>query len=180
MKRTLTTLLFLATLCAPAFAQDDNVNHAVDGAAVASASSEYSADYPAYSAIDGERAGELWGDGGGWKGSLSAWFRVDFNRAGPVSVGRVIVYSAQSDNPADPVTEPTNTQTCTDVGLTNFEVQTLDVNGLSWTTRATVSRNSLCKRVVTFPPVPTNAVRVVINVGRDDYARITELEIFSR
>lgn len=182
MRHTLTACLLLALLCATASAQDDNPNRATDGVSTASASSSFSSGFPASSAIDGERMGGLWGEGGGWKdGSqydFPDWLRVDFGRV--LSIGRVVVYSAQSDNPADPVSEPDSSAICAQAGLFSFEVQTLDADGVNWTTRATVVRNNLCKRVVTFVPVPTTAVRVLVGFGREDHSRITELEIFSR
>ena len=71
-----------------------NVALAANGG-VASASSTFSAKYPLGAVIDGDRAGALWGNGGGWADatidSFPDWLQVNFN--GIKTLDRVVVYS---------------------------------------------------------------------------------------
>ncbi|HEX6398526.1 MAG TPA: discoidin domain-containing protein, partial [Steroidobacteraceae bacterium] len=147
---------------------------------VASASSMYSAAYAPAGAVDGDRAGARWGNGGGWNdGTMKTtpdWLQVAFS--GAKAIDRVVVYTVQ-DNYAAPL-EPTDDMTFTQYGLTDFDVQARSSRG-AWTTLASVAGNRLVKRTVTFAPFTTTAVRIVAKKSADGtWSRITELEAWGR
>jgi hypothetical protein len=155
-----------------------NVAAAVNGG-VATASSFYSAAYGPQGAIDGDRKGLNWGNGGGWNdatpGTFGDWLRVDF--AGPQNIGEVDVFTMQ-DNYSAPVA-PTLTTTFTVFGITDFQVQYL--SGQQWVTvpgGAITGTNRVWNRI-TFPPVTTSAIRVLVAGSRDGFSRITEVEAYT-
>ena len=94
------------------------------------------------------------------------------------SRSRVVVYSVQDDyfNPV----EPSDTQVCASYALRDFEVQKSLDNGATWTTVASVSGNSLCKRTLTFAPVRTDGIRILIAAAGDGTSRAAEVEAFPR
>ena len=141
--------------------------------AFASASSQYSSAFPASAAINGERAGANWGNGGGWAGasnSGSEWVQIDF--PGTSTLDRVVVYTIQ-DAFSSP-SEPTDTMTFSQYGLTGFVVE--GWNGAGWVALGTVTGNNLVKRTVTFAPFTTNRIRVRATASPDSWARIIEIE----
>ena len=144
---------------------------------VASASSTYSSGYAPSGAIDGERSGANWGNGGGWNdgtpNSFPDWLQVNFN--GSKSIDHVVVYSVQ-DNYTSPV-EPTDTMTFSLYGLVDFTVQGWD--GASWITLATVNGNNLIKRTVTFSTYTTDRIRINVTNAVDGWSRITEVEAWT-
>src|SRR4029077_7102429 len=91
--------------------------------AVATASSTFSAAHPVAAINNNERAGLSWGNGGGWAdGTPNAypdWVQINFN--GAKTIDHAVVYTVQ-DNFASPV-EPTDTQTFSLYGVTDFNVQ---------------------------------------------------------
>jgi uncharacterized delta-60 repeat protein len=150
-------------------------NVALAGAGgVASASSQFSADFPIAAVIDGERAGASWAHGGGWAdGTVDAypdWMQVDFN--GAKTIDRVVVYTLQ-DNYTAPV-EPTDSMTFTQYGLLDFSVQ--GWNGTSWVVLANIVNNNLVKRTVTFTAFTTTRIRVQATRAAASLSRITEVE----
>jgi hypothetical protein len=153
--------------------QPVNVALASNGG-VASASSQYSGDYPISAINNGERAGVNWSAGGGWAdGTLNQfpdWAEIDFN--GTKSIDKVVVYTVQ-DNWQSPV-EPTDTMTFTQYGVTDFSVQGWD--GSQWQTLATVTGNNLVKRTVTFAAFTTTKIRIVVTGALNSLSRITEVE----
>jgi hypothetical protein len=159
----------------------EGTNFALAGnGGVASASSTYSAGYAPAGAVDGERAGVRWGNGGGWNdGTMQTtpdWLQVAFS--GAKSIDRVVVYTVQ-DNYAAPI-EPTDEMTFTKYGLTDFDVQARSSRG-AWMTLASVTGNRLVKRTVTFAPITTTAVRIVAKKSIDGaWSRITEVEAWGR
>src|SRR4029079_8693311 len=159
----------------------EGTNFALAGnGGVASASSTYSAAYAPAGAVDGERAGVRWGNGGGWEdGTMQTtpdWLQVAFS--GAKSIDRVVVYTVQ-DNYAAPI-EPTDEMTFTKYGLTDFDVQARSSRG-AWMTLASVTGNRLIKRAVTFAPITTTAVRIVAKKSIDGaWSRITEVEAWGR
>jgi len=152
-----------------------NVAAAANGG-VASASSTYNPSYPASGAINGDRKGLSWGNGGGWNdGTPNAapdWLEVDFN--GSKTIDEVDVFSMQ-DNYSAPA-DPTATMTFSYWGLRAFEVQYW--NGAAWAPvpGGTVSDNNLVWRKVTFAPITTTKVRVFITAFLNGYSRVIELE----
>jgi len=93
-----------------------NVALAANGG-VASASSTFSAKYPLGGVIDGDRAGALWGNGGGWADAtidnFPDWLQVNFN--GVKTLDSVVVYSL-SDTYASGVA-PSDTLTSSQYAL---------------------------------------------------------------
>jgi hypothetical protein len=142
--------------------------------AVASASSTLGPSFPVSAINNNERAGTNWGNSGGWAdGTVNVfpdWVQINF--AGSKSVDHVIVYSVQ-DNFASPV-EPTDTQTFSLYGVTDFTVQ--GWNGSAWVTLGTVSGNNLVKRTVLFSPFTTDRIRINITNALASSSRLTEVE----
>ncbi|HYO62718.1 MAG TPA: S8 family serine peptidase [Pyrinomonadaceae bacterium] len=156
-----------------------NVALAANGA-TASASTTYSAAYPAASVINGERRGQGWGtSGGGWNdATINAypdWVQVDFS--GSKTINEINVFTLQDDyaNPA----EPTDTMTFTQYGVTAFDVQYW--NGSAWVTvpGGSVSGNNLVRRSFTFPSVTTDKIRVLVNGSLAGYTRLIEVEAYT-
>jgi hypothetical protein len=79
--------------------------------------------FPASGVNDGDRKGLNWEHGGGWRdgtaNSYPDWIEVDFNSN--KSIGEIDVFTIQ-DNYSNPV-EPTEAQTFTLNGVTDFDVQ---------------------------------------------------------
>ncbi len=143
---------------------------------VATASSQYSAAFPVAGVNNNERAGVNWGNGGGWNDSTSNsypdWVEIDFN--GSKTIDHVVVYTVQ-DNWQNPI-EPTDTQTFSLWGVTDFTVQ--GWNGSAWVTLASVSGNNLVKRTVNFASTTTSRIRINVTNALASYSRITEIEVW--
>ena len=96
------------------------------------ASSTYSASYPASAVNNGDRKGLNWGNGGGWTdatpGAYPDWVQIDFN--GMKTICEIDVFTIQ-DNYGNPV-EPTDAMTFALYGITAFNVQYWD--GANWVT----------------------------------------------
>lgn len=143
------------------------------------ASSEHSAGYAASGAINGDRAGVNWGNGGGWNdGTPGAWpdyLQVAFTE--PRLIDEVDVFSVQ-DNYQAPV-NPTLGQTFSLYGLTDFWVQTW--SGTQWVTvpGGVISGNRQVWRRVTFPPMMTTGFRIFVTGALTTWSRITEVEAYT-
>jgi hypothetical protein len=154
-----------------------NVALASKGGAV-TASSSYDTNYPASALNNGDRRGLNWNAGGGWNdatgGTFPDWVEVSFD--GQKSIEEIDVFTLQ-DNPAAP-SEPTEAQTFTKYGITDFEVQYW--NGASWVKVAggSITGNNLVRRKLTFPAVTTSKIRVLIRGALAGYSRITEIEAY--
>jgi len=155
-----------------------NVALAANGA-IAVASSTYATGFDASGAINGDRKGLSWGNGGGWTdatpGTWPDWLEIDF--AGAKTIDEVDVFSVQ-DNYASPV-EPTAGMTFTQYGLVNFTVQYWD--GTQWlaVSGGIVSGNTLVWRQLTFAAVTTSKIRVLISGTGDSWSRVVEVEAYS-
>ena len=137
--------------------------------AVATASSTYGAAFPASAVNDNNRAVGYWIDG--TYGAFPDWVQINFN--GTKTIDHVVVYSLQ-DNLTSPV-EPTDTQTFSLYGITDFTVQGWD--GLAWVTLGSVTGNNLVKRTVNFAAVSTDRIRVNVTNARDHaYSYVAEIE----
>jgi RHS repeat-associated protein len=151
-------------------------NYALGG--TTSASSQYSANYPAVSTINGDRRGLNWNNGGGWNDAtyniFSDSLQVDFN--GNKTIDEISVFTLQ-DNPATPA-EPTESMTFTLYGLTGYSVEYW--NGNAWTTvpGGIVTGNNKVWRKFTFTPITTSKIRVLTNAAVDGYSRVTEIEAY--
>lgn len=152
-----------------------NVALASNGGA-ASASSVSNANYAASLAING---GRTWAAGGGWRDgtpdNYPDWLQVNFN--GSKTINEINVFAVRDDylNSA----EPTETETFSTYGITNFEVQYW--NGTSWATvpGGSVTNNNKIITKITFAPITTTRIRVVVNAAQSSYSRIVEIEAWS-
>ena len=151
-------------------------NYAANWSGTASASSQYGPQLPPAAAIDGEVSGTPWMDGSGWNdgtpGVYPDWLQVAF--PGPRTIHRVVVYTLQDTYNAP--SPPTDTMTFTKYGIVDFDVQAW--NGSAWTTVASVTGNDLVKRTVTFLPVTTDRMRILVTRGAGVYSHITEVEMY--
>ncbi|CRI64467.1 Peptidase S8 and S53 subtilisin kexin sedolisin (modular protein) [Thiocapsa sp. KS1] len=145
---------------------------------VATASSTHSAAYPVTALNDGDRRGVNWGNGGGWNDATSNsypdWAQIAF--AGPASIDEVNILTLQ-DNYAAPV-EPSESLAFSKYGVTAFTVQYW--NGTAWATipGAAVTGNNKVWRRLSFTPVTTDRIRVLVNGALAGYARLVEIEVF--
>ena len=145
--------------------------------ATATASSQYSANYPASSTINGDRRGLNWNNGGGWNDAAPANTfpdRADIYFNGSKTIDEIDVFTLQ-DNPATPV-EPTESMTFSLYGLSAYDVQYW--NGSAWVTVSggSVTGNNKVWRKFTFSPITTTKIRVSTTASIDGYSRITEVE----
>lgn len=159
--------------------QTSGVNVALaSNGATATASSMYSGSYSASGAIDGDRKGLNWGNGGGWNdgtaGAYPDWLQVDF--AGSRTITEIDVFSVQ-DNVA--TADPTLTMTFSMYGITDFSVQYWD--GTNWTTVSggSVTGNDKVWRRFTFGAVTTTKIRVNITSALASSSRIVEVEAWT-
>jgi hypothetical protein len=88
---------------------------------------------------------------------------------------RIVLYCFQDGSGT---AEPTNTMTFSQYGITAFQVQISADGATNWTSVATVTGNNLVKRTVTFSPVSTRYVRILVDATSDIFARIVELQAF--
>ena len=145
--------------------------------------------YPFYNfaasgAIDGDRLGTNWGNGGGWNdGTFNAWpdsLAIDLN--GTRTISEIRVYTLQ-DNWTT-AGEPTPATNANGEGLLDFEVQYW--NGSAFVTvpscngsagGCNVTGNNKAMRVFTLDtPVTTTKIQVKVNNGRNGFSRIVEVE----
>jgi hypothetical protein len=144
----------------------------------ASASSSWDASYPPSAVIDGDRTGRGYGAGGVWndatRSAFPDWIQVQL--AGTKTVDRVVVYSMQ-DSYAAPV-EPTDATAARYYQLVDFDVQAW--SGSAWVTVASVKGNELAKRAVSFAPVATDRIRVVVNNANGRFSRAAEIEVWGQ
>jgi subtilisin family serine protease len=146
---------------------------------VASASTSYNAGYAASSANNGDRKGLNWGNGGGWNdataNTFGDWLQVTFNAT--YSISEINIFTVQDNFPA-PV-DPTPTMTFTQWGSTAYQVQYWNGNAWVDVPSGNIVGNNLVWRRITFSPISTNAIRVIVNNGLNSYARITEIEAWT-
>ena len=146
---------------------------------MATASSVYSANYPAASVINGARNGQQWANGGGWNdatpGSYPDWIQVSFN--GVQSISQINVFTLTDNYRTDP--NPTATTTFSLYGITAFDVQYW--NGTAWVDvpGGSISGNNLAWTNISFPTLSTSAIRVVVNASLASYSRIVGIEAWT-
>jgi len=142
---------------------------------LATASSTFtSRNYSPLSAIDGDRTGRNWENGGGWNDNTRGVWpdTLDIDLGQIRSVNRVRVFTLQDNYKAG--AEPTANTTALSHGIQDFQVQVF--NGTSWVTVSTVTNNERALSELTFPEVFTSKVRLVVTRARANYTRIVELE----
>jgi hypothetical protein len=146
---------------------------------VATASSYLTAGYAPGGAINGDRKGLNWSNGGGWTdgtvNSYPDWLQIDFD--GSKTIDEIDVFGVQ-DNYTSP-SEPTQGMTWTSYGLPDFQVQWWD--GASWqdVPGGKVTGNNLIWRKFTFSPVTTSKIRVVGKDALHGHSRVTEVEAYA-
>jgi hypothetical protein len=131
--------------------------------------------FPATNTINGDRSGVNWGSTGGWRDGTDTypdWLEVDF--PGSRTVDEVDVFSLQ-DNYTAPV-QPTEAMIFTYYGVTDFDVQYW--NGASWTVvpGGSINGNNKVWRRVTFSPIKTSKIRILVRGALTSRSRIVELE----
>ena len=143
---------------------------------VATASSVFSAAFPAAAANNGDRRGAGYGGGGVWAdGSPGVYpdaLEIAFD--GTKLIGEVGVFTVQ-DGFQDPA-DPTEGMTFSQWGVADFEVQYWD--GGAWVTvpGGSVAGNDRVWRRFTFAPVATAKIRVSVARGLFNHSQIAEVE----
>ena len=154
-----------------------NVASAASGA-IASASTTQSDKFPVTGAINGDRTGADWGNGGGWNDATrGVWpdsFEVAFS--GARTINEIRIFTLQNNFP-NPV-EPTPDLVADYYGIQDFNVEYW--NGTAWVLipGGNVVGNDKVMRTFTFPDITTTKLRIVVNNGRNNYSRIIEVEAF--
>ena len=155
-----------------------NVARASNGG-IAIASSTYGAGYGTAGAIDGDRKGVNFGNGGGWadgtRSSWPDWLEVQFN--GSQTIEEINVFTVQ-DNVANSAT-PTPGMTFTEWGIQDFAVEYWTGSGWQTVPNGTVTNNNLVWRQFIFTPLTTSRIRVSITKGKASYSRVVEVEAFT-
>jgi hypothetical protein len=164
-----------------------NVAGANTGATAEASSTFTSRNYAPAGAIDGDRKGQDWENGGGWNDNTRDvwpdWLQVNFN--GSQTLSEVRVYTLQNDfrNPA----EPTPLTSASLYGIEDFEVQYW--NGSAWVVlddpatpgvvEGQVVGNDKAMRVILIPSgVTTGKIRIHVTKGREHFSRVVEVEAF--
>ena len=165
-----------------------NVARATNGG-VATASSTFSASYPASAVIDGDRQGRNWGNGGGWSDATegqfgSDWLQVNFGATKTINEIDVFTlrdgFASKFDPPT--LTETFSTALNSGSGITSFSVQYW--TGSSWVDipGGQVGFNNKVWRQFLFSPISTSAIRVMVRDAvvwtsiANNYSRIVEVE----
>jgi RHS repeat-associated protein len=157
-----------------------NVAAASNGATATASSTYHSTNTPVSAVINGDRKGVNWGSGGGWMDNTPStypdWVQVDFS--GSKSISEIDVFSIQ-DNYSSP-SEPTESMTFSNYGLTIFGVQYW--NGSAWQSitgfGGGVTGNDKVWKKFTFSSVTTDKIRVNITGAADGISRIAEVEAY--
>lgn len=151
---------------------------AASNGGAATASSIYSPAFNANQAINGDRRGLNWENGGGWNcnevPSPTEWILVEFKN--PQTINRIVVFGLQ-DNYNSPV-EPTDDMKFTQFGPVDFFVE-VEVNGMWLPAGTPVANNSNVIRPVSFPEIANvAAIRISITKTLDNSRRLVEVEAY--
>jgi RHS repeat-associated protein len=106
---------------------------------------------------------------------LPSWLEIGF--AGPQTIDEVDVI-AVADHPAY-FSDPAEGQTFTQFGVTAFEVQYWTGSAWAGVPGGSVPGNNLVWKKVTFTPVTTAKIRIVVSGAADGVARIAEVEAYT-
>jgi RHS repeat-associated protein len=106
---------------------------------------------------------------------LPSWLQIDFN--GQRTIAEIDVFTLRQDILTQ--ADPSPTDTFNNYGVTAFDVQYW--TGSSWQTvpGGSITNNNLVWKKLTFTPVTTSKVRVVVNAAVDGVARICEVEAWA-
>jgi len=152
-----------------------NVAAAVNGGAV-SASSAW-AGYPPGAVNNGDRRGAPYGSGGTWSDGTGNvypdWLQIDF--AGAKTIDEVDVFGLQ-DNHGAPV-DPTPVLTCSGCPV-DFTVQYW--TGAAWQAvpNGVVRNNTLVWRTLTFAPLTTSRIRLLVERSTTGWSEVAEVEAY--
>jgi PKD domain-containing protein/Calx-beta domain-containing protein len=159
-----------------------------NGGSITASSTHSSGNFPAVSAINGDRTGATWGSGnGGWNDGTRSVYNPDILEIvlpgiGGKTIDEINVFTLQ--NNWTTAGEPTLASPATGEGILDFIVQYCSANCVTgtptWTTvpDGGVTGNDKAWRQFTFTPVTTTRIRVVVNNSRNNWSRIVELEAF--
>jgi hypothetical protein len=143
---------------------------------VATASTAYSAGYPASAINNGDRKGINAGAGGYWNSSgpngFPEWVHVTFN--GQKTITEIDVFTVQ-DAYTSPV-DPTPSTTFSAYGIMDFQV--MYWTGSTWVTvpGGTITGNRNVWTRLSFPALTTDRIAVVVTRTADAWSRIVEVE----
>jgi Zn-dependent metalloprotease len=155
---------------------DINFAHSSQGSVATASSTQSSRNYSPAGAINGDRVGAGWEQGGGWnddtRGVWPDYLDINFNASRTIS--EIRVYTLQNDfhNPVEP-----DASTAADYyGLLDFDIQYW--SGTAWVTvpGGEIRGNDKAMRTVTFPSLSTTKIRINVLNGRSYYSRIVEVE----
>ena len=156
-----------------------NVAAAANGGSAVGSSTYPNNNFAASGAIDGDRVGANWGNGGGWndatRDAYDDWLEVSFAGAKRVRQVNVVTLQDAFKNPSQP--GPGTTASL--YGLLDFEVQYWD--GAQWVTLpgGNITGNTLAVRTVSLAPldeVTTTKIRVLVHNAREHFSRVVEVE----
>jgi hypothetical protein len=154
-----------------------NVAAAANGA-TASASSIQGAGFAASAAINGDRQGLGWEQGGGWADATADaypdWLQIDFN--GNKTLTEIDVFTIQ-DNYASPAA-PTQSMTFSLYGATDYQVQYWSGSAWADVPGGNITGNNRVWKQLTFSPVMTGKIRVLVNNALYHNSRIVEVEAY--
>lgn len=185
--RKIPSVAQIVTVTATPPAVQTNVALAANGA-TADASSEANSNFRAATAIDGDKTGNNWSNGGGWNDATQGeyakdWVKVEFNATRIIN--EINVYTLR-DNFSQ-TTDPDLGEEFNHYGIKDFDVQYL--SGSGWVTVDCGNPSSPCGRVYDnrkvrtrfqFSPVQTSAIRVAVHgaapLSGNNYSRIVEIE----
>jgi RHS repeat-associated protein len=130
--------------------------------------------------VNGDRKSLNAGNGGAWvdagpANSFPDWVQVDFGTN--KTLDEIDVFTLQ-DNYAGS-SEPTESMTFTQWGLTAYQVQYWD--GTNWTNvpGGSITGNNKIWRRFTFSAITTSKIRVLTNASPDGFSRLTEIEAYA-
>ena len=129
---------------------------------------------------NGDRKGLDWANGGIWNDNSRNVYPdfVQIDLAGTKTINEIDVFAVQ-DNYQNP-TEPTLGLTFSQYGVTAFDVQYW--NGSAWITvpGGSITANNKVWTKVTFTPVQTTKIRVLVHNGLQAYSRLVEVEAWGQ
>ena len=105
---------------------------------------------------------------------LPSWLEVDFNK--PRKIREIDVFTVA--DAGEYYVDPKPASTCTTQGATAFDVQYWDGSAWVMIPGGSITGNNLVWRKITFPPVTTTKIRVIVNAAPDRIARIAEVQAF--
>ena len=144
-------------------------------------SSNYNNNIPGYgpqNAINGDRTGKNWGNGGGWSALAmgpGSWLEVDFPTSQTIS--EIDIFSTQ-DQYTNPTT-PTPTMLAMAYGLVDFDLQYWDGSNFVLIPGGNIRGNTLVWCKVSFSPITTSKIRIIPITSRDGWIRVVELEAWT-